>query len=353
MHGPNYFILAIGCFILIAILLVVYILVYVYVKNNKAKKQIKWANMANLLIRKAIFAEEAQEYIPVTNRLQKTLSKTSFREFLTDELIKARKNVSGIAAENVKNLYLQLNLDKYALNGLKSYKWHIKAQKIQELSIIGLKEHIDKLYPFTNDKNNLVRIEAQTAVVKFSGYDGLKFLDTVTYPIDEWQQIKLLQELSGLPPDNFTGIETWLQSSNKTVVIFALKLVQNYHKFELHNLVAGCLNHPDADVKQQAIITLGDIYNEKTPDLLISKFLRFDMMHQIAIIKVFKNIASEKEIPFLTDQLDHKNAEVVLQAARALAKIGPEGVKVLTNYRLADQYPLNEIIKQVKNELAI
>ncbi len=353
MQGPNYFILAIYCFILVAILLVVYMLMYLYVKNARAKKQIKWAHMANLLIQKAIFSEEAQKHIPVTDRLQKTLNEKPFREFLTDELIKARKNVSGVAAENVKNLYLQLNLDKHALKGLKSYEWHIRAQKIQEISIIGLKEHINKLYPFANDKNNLVRIEAQTALVKFNGFEGLKFLDTVAYPIDEWQQIRLLQELSGLSPDNFTGIETWLQSANKTVVIFALKLVQNYHRFELHNLVAGCLSHPDADIKLQAIITLGDIYNEKTSDLLIGKFLRLDIVHQIAIIKVFQNIASDAEMPFLTDQLDHKNAEVVLQTARAIAKIGSEGVKVLTGHALAEQYPLNEIIKQVKNELAI
>jgi hypothetical protein len=353
MIKPQYFFPLICCFILVAVLLVAFILIYMYLKNTKSQKEKKWVHMANLLIRKAIFFEETESEIPVTTRVQQTLSKAPFRKFLTEELLKAKKNVSGSASDNIKHLYLQLGLDSYALAGLKNYRWYIKAQAIQELSIIGLKEHLTKLYRLTNNVNDLVRMEAQVAVVNFYGFEGLRFLDVVSYPITEWQQIKLLQELSSISPDNFNGIEKWLKSSNKTVVIFALKLVRNYHRFELHNIVAECLNDPDDGVKLQAVITLGEIYDAETPAMLMSKFLTAGLKHKIAIIKVFQNIATDDEIAFLEDQLDHENVDIILQAARALAKIGASGIESLTSYKLAQQYPLNEIIGQVKNELAL
>jgi hypothetical protein len=353
MIKPQYFILAICCFLLVTLLLAAFILVYMYLKNTRSKKQKKWAHMVNLLIRKAIFFEEPQNGVPVTQRLQQTLAQVPFRKFLTEELLKARKNVSGSASDNIRQLYLQLNLDSYALANLKNRRWYIKAQAIQELSIIGLKEHVTQIYRLTNNVNDLVRMEAQIAVVNFYGFEGLRFLDVVSYPITEWQQIKLLQELSKVSPDDFSGMEKWLKSSNKTVVIFALKLVRNYHRFEMHNMAAECLNHPDQDVKLQAIVTLGEIYDAETSGLLMGKFLRADLHHKIAIIKVFQQVASDDEIPFLQNQLDHENVDIVLQAARALAKIGDSGVKALTDYQLAKQYPLNEIIAQVKNELAL
>jgi hypothetical protein len=351
MVKPQYFILAICCFIIIALLLVAFILIYIHLKNIRSKKQQKWAHMARFLIRKAIFFEEIQNHIPITTRVQKTLTDVSFRRFLTEELLKAKKNLSGSAADNIRHLYLQLNLDRYALAGLKNRRWYIKAQSIQELSVIGLKEHLVKLYRLTNNVNDLVRMEAQIAVVNFYGFEGLRFLDVVSYPITEWQQIKLLQELSKISPDNFNGIEKWLKSANKTVVIFALKLVQNYHRFELHDVVAECLNDVNQHVKFQAIITLGEIFDAGTSDLLMGKFLSSDLKHQLAIIKVFQNIATEDEIPFLLDQLNHANVDIVLQTAGALTKIGPIGINSLTNHELAQEYPLNEIIAHLKNEL--
>ncbi len=309
--------------------------------------------MANLLIRKAIFFEEIEDDIPVTLRVQQSLKQTPFRKFLTNELLKAKKNVSGSAAENIKQLYLQLNLNQYALAGLKNRRWYLKAQAIQELSVMGLKEYLTKIYRFTNNANELVRMEAQIAIVNFYGFEGLRFLDVVSYPITEWQQIKLLQELLRISPDNFKGIEKWLKSPNKTVVVFALKLVRGYHRFELHDSVVGCLADADKQVKLQAIISLGEIYTAETSRLLIGQFLSAHPKHQLAIIKVLQNIATDDDIPFLLQQLDHENVEIKLFAARALANISAKGLESLMNHKQALQYPFIEIIAQVKNELAI
>ena len=60
--------------------------------------------------------EDDPALIPVTIRTQKQLSNAAFRDIFTAKLISAQKNISGSAAKNLQQLYLQLGLDKYAIS---------------------------------------------------------------------------------------------------------------------------------------------------------------------------------------------------------------------------------------------
>jgi len=356
--GPHYFNLAILFFTGIILLLIIFILAIMYIRNRRGGKFQKWKLMASLLVRKAIFfdneQDEQRKAIPVTTRLQKLLSDNQhFRKILTDELTNAKKNVSGTSADNLKQLYMQLNLHHFAIAKLKSYKWYVKAQAIQELAVMDMKEHIAKIYRFTNNANELVRMEAQIAVVKLYGFEGLRFLDVVTYPITEWQQIRLLHELAQVPAENFNGMESWLRSQNKSVITFALKLARTYHRFEIYSEIIACLQDEDAGVRLQAIETLGELYDDDTSDILISRYLLEDLRQQIAIVKVLKNIATERDIPVLLDQLNSDNAELKLMVARALANIGTKGLEALHHHRQACEYPLDRIITQIESEVAV
>lgn len=352
---PQFFDVAILSFIGLVVSMLVFMLIFLYIKARRDKKIQKWKLVVDLLARKAIFYEDENEEDPgligVTSRLNKLLTNRHFRKVLTEQLVNAKKNVTGTSAENLKRLYLQLNLDQYALARLKNYNWYVRAQAIQELSIMEIKEALTKIYRFTNNANDLLRAEAQVAVIKFYGFEGLRFLDVISYPLTEWQQIKLLHELARVSPNDVGGIEKWLTSKNKTVISFALKLVRNYHRFELHDLAAACLADEDPDVRMQAIATLGEIFTYNTAEILISRLPEEDDRHKATIIRVLQNIAGEDDVPALAAQLDGKNPELELMVAQALAKTGPKGLDSLHRHAGADQYPLKQIIAQVKSEV--
>ena len=64
-------------------------------------------------------------------------------------------------------------------------------------------------------------------------------------------------------------------------------------------------------------------------------------------------ISAQKMIfHFLVDLLDNKNNEIKINAARALIKIGKSGLNSLNNHVEAVGYPLNEMVMQIKGELA-
>lgn len=305
------------------------------------------------LIHGAVFYDSDDETSPVpsTDAVTKLMGNEHFRILLTDAIVSAKKNMAGVASDNLKGLYKKLNLNKYALQSLKSRHWHVKAKAIQELTVMEIDEFVAQLYPFTNNKNELVRMEAQSALVQFNGFEGLRFLDIVTYPISDWQQIKLLQQLSKVPPANI-DLDAWLKSENSSVVVFALKLARNYHRFELHDEIFPCLDHEDSRVRLEAINFLSEIATDETSDQFISRFLREEFKHQLAMIHAMQKIASEKDILFLLDLLNDENNEMKLSAARALAKMGHRGMTSLQEHAQSVGYPLTEMLLQIKGELA-
>ena len=298
-------------------------LCYMYFKNAHDKKFDKWRLISDLLIRKAVFYDDDEiqddKLIPVTTRAEKLMQDKHFRKLLVNEIMSAKKNISGISADNLKHLYVQLGLEKYALNNLNSSRWYIKAKAVQELTIMDMSEFFDQIYSYTDDKNDLVRMEAQSALVQFKGFDGLRFLDTITSPISNWQQIKLLQQLSHLPPSDI-DMSPWFKSPNSSVVVLALKLARNYHRFELHDDIVSCLDNSDPWVRIEAIYCLNEIYTDETSDHLISRFLNEILKNQLAILKVLQTIGTDKDVLFLLDLLTFENDEIKIQAARALVQ---------------------------------
>jgi len=337
----------------LVMVILVFMLIYMLWKSVHEKNYSSYRFISGLLIRRAVFYEEEiapDSIIPVTNKAKRLMRKRVFRRLFTEELISAMKNIAGTSAGNLKHLYHQLELEKYALKRLKQEHWHIKAKAIQELSLMDMQELKNDLFTYTNDRNELVRMEAQTAVVQFNGFEGLRFLDTITYAMSEWQQIKLFQKLSSLPPTQI-GIDGWLKSPNTSVVVFALKLARNYHRFEVHDLIISCLDHEDSRIRLQSIDCLSEIYTSETAIHLISRFWREDLQHRLAIILALQSIGSEDNSVFLGTLLSSPEYEIKLNAARALASTGLKGLSILIEHG-TDDATLNNIIAQVKGEIA-
>ncbi|SKB31187.1 HEAT repeat domain-containing protein [Daejeonella lutea] len=340
-----------------------YILTYLFIVNKRDSKLERWKFLADTLIRNAIFFEEDQSassatsllkvlevnIFPIPERVKKILPDPHFRQLMMRELIAAKQNMTGAASVNLKNLFRQLELDQDALEMVRSNSWYLKASGIQYLGIMEMAEHKNLVMPFTNSKSGLVRVEAQNAILKFSGFDGLRFLDDASFPITEWQQIKILEELAQLPTEHFTGIEKWLKSSNDTVVIFALKLARNYFRFELYDHVISCLNHANPEVRYNAILAAKQLQTETTASDIL-KFYEFDTeRNQLAIIRVLEDLRSENNLPFLLNVFLEESNQLKIAAAKAIVAI-ENGVEQLELQISSNQYPYNEIIRQVKTE---
>ena len=341
--------------ILLILSLLVYMLSYMYFKNLYDKKFEKWSLISDLLIRKAVFYDdeelEGDSMIPVTARAEKLMGNKHFRKLLVNEIMSAKRSITGISADNLKTLYVQMGLDKYAFNNLTSSRWYVRAKAIQELTVMDMHEFVDQICTCADDKNDLVRMEAQSALIQFNGFEGLHFLETVTYPISNWQQIKLLQQLSHLPPANI-DMTQWFKSDNSSVIIFTLKLARIYQRFDLYYDIVSCLDHPDPSVRYEAIHCLNEIYTDETSDDFISRFLGEILKNQLAMIKVMETVGTERDVLFLLDLLTYDNDEIKIHAARALVQSNKNGMVSLEEYSKKAEQSIDEIVMHIKGEVA-
>lgn len=353
LPGPDSHIVLDAIFFLLSalIILLIYILVYLLFKNRSDALKKRWQKIISLLIQSAIFNEE-ESTVAVQGKLSTLLRNKAFRNTLTRELLAARKNFSGSAGNNLRSLYLQLGLSADSLQKLNSPSWHLRAQAIQELAVMGYAGALDKIYKLANHQNEQIRMEAQTAVIQLSGFEGLQFLDFLTYPLSGWQQIKLISELGKTQEGFAVFIEKWLRSANDSVVIFSLKLAGIYHYFELYNQVVPCLLHPGLHVRLQAVQTLQEIYTSETGALLVRMYNDQEPELKLAILEVLQQIGTEAELPFLLRELRDGDDSLKLASGRAVAAVGPQGIESLEAFPQADEYPWNHIVRQIREEMA-
>jgi hypothetical protein len=298
-----------------------------------------------------IIMEEAEESTEVSKKIQRILRNKTAKQFTIDELILCKKNFSGTVSENIVALYLELGLKKYSLEKLlNKNKWHIKAKGIQELYLMDQKDVLKNIYKNTNSNNEFVRMEAQTGVIHLTGFPGLRFLDVISYPLTEWQQLKLLEQLRLYPDkeDLSDRIPDWLLSKNISVVVFALKLADDYQVFSIRTQVINCLVHPAKEVRSQAIKTLVRLADEKTPLILLGYFNKEPFVNKVFILDALRSLATPEDADFLIGLLDDENDTIKLKAAIVLDACTDKGLAILEQRAAEQPEPYQRIYRHVK-----
>ncbi|MDE3234426.1 MAG: HEAT repeat domain-containing protein [Bacteroidota bacterium] len=291
----------------------------------------------------------------IPEKFRRILQNKVARQFVIDELVSSKKNLTGTAGNNIVKLYEELDLKKDSLEKMSSTQWYIKAKGIQELYLMDQNDMLKRIYKNINSRNEYIRMEAQTGIIHMSGFDGLRFLDVVAYPLTEWQQLKLLDQLKlNDVKENFSqSIIRWLTSHNDTVIIFALKLAAEYQQFSVHNDAARALHHTNGNVRYQAIKTLKRLANETTASLLANHFPKENQRNRLLILEVLTDIGSVEQTNFLENLLNVKDITIQLKAATALAKAIPGGNELLYQKAIAQPDLLSAVYLHVKAALKL
>ena len=352
--NPDY--LLTGIEILSSGFLIVVLVIYATLNLKKTRFFFKQRIQSELevWVAKAILDEsEDGRSFNIPASFFRILKRPLAKEFTIEELINTKKNLTGTAANNIIALYEELDLKKVSLKKLRNSKWHIRARGIHELYSMQQMDTLPLIYENTNNQYEFVRMEAQIGVINMTGFEGLRFLDQVSYPITEWQQIKLLDQLRSAEESGqlATHLPKWLSSLNDTVIIFALKLAAEYQQFSVHDAVAKCLSHNNVSVRLQAIKTLVHITNETTPQILTEHYPNEKFTNQLALLDALVKIATLDQAWFLIGLLDDPSDIIKLKAGRILAHSFPRGLEALEERGRAPSGPYQDIYLHIKSEM--
>ncbi len=337
--------------IMIGMIAIVVVAIYtiLYQKKHRHFKILAIKNLLEPLIT-TILIEDALASKKIVAKIGKIVEDPLARQYCIDELIRCKQNYSGEAAEKMVHLYGELGLKNYSLKKIrKGQPWYKKARGIQELYMMEQRDCYELIEQFTNSKDEFVRMEAQIAVVHLIGFKGLQFLDFVSHPITEWQQLKLLEQLKLFPKksDLSHKIPGWLNAENHTVVIFALRLTYEYQQLGLIDALKASLYHASAEVRSQAVKAIIQLEDQFTPTILLDYFKDASRNNQILILDAMRLLATAEESDKIEALLDHPDDTIKLKAAAALVHCSKKGIHLLKEKTLSAPEPFQRIFQHI------
>lgn len=269
------------------------------------------------------------------------------RQVLIDQMIDVSVNLKGESEEKLMKLYRELSLDKDSLARARSRKWHRKIKGFRELAFVGITDGNDEMYRALNSRNEILRMEAQIALVRLSDKDHFEFLSQLKRPFSLWEQITLHDLIiqHELPVPEF---KQWLSSENPTVVMFALRMLREFKQKDAEHDINKVLLHRDPAVSQLAVEVAGDLDMRSTLDTMKRMYKFQEYNNCLEIVKSMGKMPEQAMLGFLKLVLDKEDdVQLQIEAVKAIENMGEPGVQALVKVMKSEYKNYNIIVRHV------
>ncbi len=316
----------VGLIISIAIICLI-ILISRLRKTRRARLLKKYTERYEDIVTAYVFDEEAHAigtdtYNNLVRQLKKELKRSLKRSAFIKLILSLERDLKGDPAKRIIQLYSDIGLEKYALKSVKFGSWYQKAFEFTELGQMKVEKSLPVILKYLDHYNVILREEAQFAAVRMGGVENLVYLKTIKQPVSVWQQTRLMHELDQFPLNTIPSFYYLLEAKNETVVIFGLKLIANYRQTENPDAILALLVSESTKLRIAALEALVGIDHYPAIDLIISSFKQQEEENWPVFVNAIGHLGDKDNIPFLLELLDHNNYEVVMEATKALIRLG-------------------------------
>ena len=269
------------------------------------------------------------------------------RQVLIDQMIDVSINLKGEEEKKLLSLYKQLGLDRDSINRVYDHRWHKKIKGFRELAFMNIKDANGAIYKALNSSNEILRMEAQIALVRLSENDPFGFLSHLTRPFSLWEQITLheLMVQHEIKPPPF---KKWFSSPNDTIVMFALRMIREFRQTDSESEVGKLLLHQSPSVRWLAVQVAGDTGMSSTLETMKRMYKNQDYNICLEIVRSMGKMPDVSMIGFLKLVLDKEDdVQLQIEATKAIENMGEEGVKTLVKLMKSEYKNYNIIIRHV------
>ena len=342
--------------IIISLSLMMILSIFIFFNRKKIEKKEKIKNKYSKLYEDAL-----KEYFNKVKAGEKDLSlnidfKGSFkRQLLIDKFCELNVDKEDEDGKILSDLYKKFNLHKVTFKKLYSLKWHKKIKAFKELYSMNITEKNHILYKYINSKNELVRIEAQIALVDLSkedeSIDAFDFLYELKTPFSLWEQITLHQLLIKRNID-VPDFGEWVLLENPSVSMFCLSMIRYYKQINNSDKIEILLYHTNDKIRNLAIEVIGDLNLHENIKSLKERYKFENEENRLEIIKTirkFKNIKYNNFLKLIID--NEKNAKIQIEAMRGIFRSGKEGKELVNRlYKSTETDIYKNIVNHIKDK---
>jgi len=269
------------------------------------------------------------------------------RQVLIDQMIDVSVNLKGDSREKLTRLYNDLELVTDTLARVRSRRWHKKIKGFRELAFMGIREGNEEMINSLNSKNEILRMEAQIALVRLSDNDHFEFLSHLRRPFSLWEQITLHDLIiqHELPVPDF---RRWLSSENPTVVMFALRMIREFKQKEAEPEMKKVMLHRDLRVSKLAVEVAGDMDMRSTLETMKRMYKFQEYNNCLEIVKSMGKMPDTSMLGFLKLVLDKEDdVQLQIEAVKAIENMGEVGVQALVKLMKSEYKNYNIIVRHV------
>ena len=269
------------------------------------------------------------------------------RQVLVDQMIDVSVNLKGDSREKLMKLYNDLELDRDSLARARSSRWHRKIKGFRELAFMGITEGNGEMIKALNSKNEILRMEAQIALVRLSEKDHFDFLSHLKRPFSLWEQITLHDLIiqHDLPVPEF---KKWLSSENPTVVMFALRMIREFKQKDAEQEMKKTLLHRDPHVSKLAVEVAGDLDLRSTLETMKRMYKFQEYSNCLEIVRSMGKMPEPSMLGFLKLVLDKEDdVQLQIEAVKSIENMGEVGVQALVKVMKSEYKNYNIIVRHV------
>ncbi len=322
--------------------------------REKRKKKYYSERIGNLLTHVFNY-EENEDVDEFVERFRKRFKKLPLKDplvnrILTNEIMVYHKNLTGTLKVIFEKLYHALKLDKWSKRRMANKHWERKIEGIREANELKLKDLLGDISNYTDDEESLLRMEAQAAFLKLSKDNPFQFLDRAQERILDWHQVVLFEVITKSKDIEIPSFAKWLSSSNPTVVLLCLRLIEHFMQFDAVADIEKLLKHPSPTIVKKAVQVLGTLEIESAEQAMFEIYFDQSIEIKIEILKSLGKISSGSYNDFLLSRIYSNEYLIKREAMYAVKKMPKIGrVKLQELYRTSTEEN-KALIKHVLDE---
>ncbi len=318
-------------FILMILILLGIVLSSRIYKTSRALKKEEIREKYQKILRVLLFEEKISEAEMMKHFDQKDLADDFNRETIKDEIIHLHENFRGETAERLEEIYTALNFHMDSIKKLKNKRWYVIAKGMREIALMNVKMALPDVTGFINNKNEILRMEARISIMKLSVQDPLSFLSRETTLLTGWDTANIYSMLTKMPEKLMPDFSTWLDSPNKSVVLFCIQMIGTFRQQESQNKLLELLKSKEEYIRIAAIKALRALNAVAAERPLIEIYENEGLSIRLEILKTLESIGSSYSAPFLEKIIRQplEDYPLSIQAVRALRANGANGLSIV------------------------
>jgi HEAT repeat protein len=220
-------------------------------------------------------------------------------------------------------------LKRDSLEKAYSRKWHQNVKGFRELAFMNIREANEQIIKSLNANNEILRMEAQIAMVRLSDGNPYEFLNLLKKPLSLWEQVTLheLQIQHNLDVPDF---KQWFSSDNISVVMFSLQMVAWYKQRGVGKEILELFEHENEQVRNISYKVCGEIGLKMALPAMIRRYPEEIFKNKLEILEAFTKLSDERHLKFLKSVLDmEEDVQLQIEATKAMENTGEPGISML------------------------